>query len=528
MKEEPSQIMNQYTTSSTGLMEYLRNQLASFGLWTNIPGTLSKLSTSSKGFVWGYNSTGQVWTCKEPCVDGKWTRVQFNATPIDIATDSIYVYILHTVKREITVPPPPPIIPMKGPPNPNDLDNTIPHPPLQKPAQPTVQDWMKAGSPGRQQDTRRWGAPLLFSLEGSSQWITETYQKRLQEWEAGWAKYNEAFAAKKTRDLAANPQKSSVTSTVISYKPVDNTGSWQEITVPFNADRVAVTNGFLWVSSGKQNAYCGKPCTTANWNVRSDNRSILGGGSSSVFATEPGKSGVLKSDETAQTGWTPIKGLEGITTSSLAAEADNSVLYASDSSKVYRCTDTCDKKDKLEVVNAQGFVPIQTKGSLSVNPTTRNVWMASQVGSTGGNIFSRLDAPDNMPILNMVDDSQRQQDRAVNSLGGSLEVSTAQLSSAMTKKEVLDAFKQVTELSGDTNKLDNEIHTLQRKIDTTSSQISGIQTKNKPLITILIALAIVAIMYLTLGWFLPYSISMIFAVLVLGAGLGLAIYFSTQ
>ena len=101
MGEEPSQTFQQFSTSSTGVMQYLKNQLASFGLWSNIPGRLTKISTSPKGYVWGYNSTGELWTCKEPCTDGKWQNVGFGSKPLDIATDDMYVYILHTTKKII-------------------------------------------------------------------------------------------------------------------------------------------------------------------------------------------------------------------------------------------------------------------------------------------------------------------------------------------------------------------------------------------------------------------------------------------
>lgn len=526
MGEEPSQTFQQFSTSSTGVLQYLKNQLASFGLWSNIPGALVKVSTSSKGYVWGYNSVGNVWTCKEPCTDAKWQRVGFSPKPLDIATDDMYVYILHTTAKQTTLPTPPPMVPMKGPPNPADIDNSIPHPSFDKPKEPTGEEWKQLGYPGF-----AGGGLAAFSRIGEifNNWKTTTYQKRLQEWESGWATYNEAYAAKKTRELAAQPKTTTTTSTAITYKQVDKwDGAWKTVDVPFNADKITVTNGFLWASNGQKNAFCGKPCSTGNWNVRNDNHNLLGGGSSHVFATEPGKTGVFSSDETAQTGWKPVKGLEGISTSTLAAEADNSVLYAADNSKIYRCTDTCDKKDNLEVINAQGFVPIQSKGSLSINPTTRNVWMASQVGSSNGNLFTRLDAPDKTPILNMLDEGQKQQDRAVNSLGGNLKISTAQLSSAMAKEEAANAVKEATSLRSERAGVENEIETLTRKIETSNSQIAGYDKKKKPMIILLICLAVVAIMYLTVGWFMPYGLSMIISVLVLGTGLGLAIYFSTQ
>ncbi len=412
MKEDPPKELDQFSRSTTGIIEYLKNQLASFGMWTNIRGSLDNVSSSSKGFVWGYKA-GSIFTCKEPCSSGEWVKVPATFTPQDIATDSTTVYVLHSSNK-------------------------------------------------------------------------------------------------------------------IASKLVDNTGSWSEISLPFNATKLTDTNGYLWISNGAKVAYCGKPCTTGNWNVKDDNHDLLGGGGTSVFGAAPGVKGVFKNDETAQAGWKPVAGLDGINTSTLAADADSSVLYAGDAAKVYRCEGSCDNKNKLEVVNSMGFVPLQKKGALAINPSSKNVWMASTTPSTGGNLFSRLDAPGSGPILDYVTENQSERDRIFNSLGDDLHVQTAKIAGEMAKTEAANTVVQAIDLSDDKMKVAQEIELTKRQVEQASSSSAGYEEKKKPLMILLVSLAAVVLMYITVGWFLPYSLSMGLAVIGLGVGFGLAIYFSTN
>jgi hypothetical protein len=406
-----------FTKTTSGMMDYLTNQLTAFGLWNNITGSLQKVSSSSAGFVWGYNAGGKVYFCKEPCTSASWAQIPFDETPTDIATDSTQAYVLYS-------------------------DST--------------------------------GAPMIASTS------------------------------------------------------IDGTGTWAFNKVPFNADKIATTNGFLWASGAGKMAFCGKPCNTDNWNVLDDNHSLLGGGGASIFAASPGVAGVFKTDETNQTGWSSVDGFSGITPSVLAAESDNVVLYAADNSKVYRCGSTCDSKDKLEVVNAQGFVPIQNKGSMTVNPLTHNVWMASESSAKGGNLFARLDVPNSQPVMDAVYSSEKDRDRIFNSLGDSFKVQTAEVSSKMAQVEAAEAVKQALNISGDGKNIDNEIKLLERKIEQASGASAGYQDKMKPLMTLLLALVLTALLYLVASWILPSSLMMGLAVLILGSGLGLSIYFSVN
>lgn len=80
------------TNSIDGMIS---TQLPSGLRWNNIPGTLTKVSPSASGFVWGFSSSG-LYVCSLPCT-GNWKQVPIDVSPIqDIVTDSSNVYVLGT------------------------------------------------------------------------------------------------------------------------------------------------------------------------------------------------------------------------------------------------------------------------------------------------------------------------------------------------------------------------------------------------------------------------------------------------
>jgi hypothetical protein len=78
--------VKQFMEQSTKLTQYVRNQLEKVGIWTNVPGGLEKIAVSPAGYIWGYNSEFNVYSCKEPC-NGNWTM----HTPIVQAGDRSFI-----------------------------------------------------------------------------------------------------------------------------------------------------------------------------------------------------------------------------------------------------------------------------------------------------------------------------------------------------------------------------------------------------------------------------------------------------
>ncbi len=604
------QALQTFSQKTDSVLGYLKTQLSSIGLWQNIPGTLSKISSSSAGYVWGIQNSGNpIWYCREPCASGSWTGVASPAravTILDVATDASSVYVLFEATVDTPAPPPPP--PTPAPPQPEMILNKkgmIDYRELAEAAGAGAEllSYVKSDRGGQlgfrnnpqtstfftrlivggdiktQLDYAAWlnnptaqilynsylstplpelppyiqkdvnplafakllDYPTLFGVAGpinpnaaqrallatnndpqaAYQWLQNNandpiLNEDIPQTIAGPTPVAPEVPPPPPAPPAPSPYK-------WASRPIDGSGDWSVYDAPFKATSLANTNGFIWMSGEGRTAFCGKPCTTGNWNIQEQAYTIKGAGGSQVYASQPGQLGLKMTNETGQTGWAPVPGLEDTDVTTLAGEGDASVLYAADGRRVLRCeASTCSP------VDTQGYLPLQSKGSLSVNPTTRNVWMVSGSTGTQGNVFARLDTPDTAPILDYVTQTDSERDRIVNSLGDAIQVQTAQQASRIAQKDAIEAVRRVTDISGQQDAIANEAEVLSRKVTTAKSASSGFTEKLRPLTILLVALVVTVVLYFTVGWFLPYSVMMILAFIVVGAGFGGAIYFSVK
>jgi hypothetical protein len=82
--------MDEYESSTNAINSILTQPVLE---WANIPGLLTKVSSSPSGFAWGYVS-GNLSRCELPCT-GNWKRIEIDCQEIlDIETDDINVYVL--------------------------------------------------------------------------------------------------------------------------------------------------------------------------------------------------------------------------------------------------------------------------------------------------------------------------------------------------------------------------------------------------------------------------------------------------
>jgi hypothetical protein len=93
---------SEYETSTNAIDSIVSTQLSSVSNWLNIPGGLTKVSSSASGFVWGYQGD-TVYICELPCT-GNWKSVDLSpADPtsiLDITTDDTNVYVLFLSNSE--------------------------------------------------------------------------------------------------------------------------------------------------------------------------------------------------------------------------------------------------------------------------------------------------------------------------------------------------------------------------------------------------------------------------------------------
>ena len=285
-----------YDHTTQDINNTLSTQLSSVLTWANIPGELTKVSSSSYGFAWGFSGSS-VYICQLPCT-GNWQPVDLSnfdiSSVLDIATDDTSVYILST--------------------------NTL---------------------------------------------LTNT---------------------------------------------ADGKGVWNTISVPFAATQIFSTHSYIWAQDTANNKQkCPKPCTTSNWIAEEENSvTITSSSATSLYGKDPAGNGV-KSDETLQSGWLPITGLLGTKISSVIGQVDQTSLYYVDpTSKVLKCDGDCSTKD-VSPVDTQGYTPL----NLTVDPSSKSLWMTSNTKGDLGNIFNRPDKADYSTIMNTVTPLDKQRDAVV-------------------------------------------------------------------------------------------------------------------
>lgn len=367
---------SEYIDSTKTIDDIVSTQVSSVLTWSNIPGGLTKVVSSSAGFAWGYNGNNQVWSCKLPC-SGDWSYIDLSSFKIssiqDLIVDDNDVYILIT---------------------------------------------------------------------------TDTG----------------------THSMVVGPASTS--------------GSWNPISLPFAATHLFSTHTFIWAqdaSNVKQR--CAKPCTMSNWIKVSDTSVKITSSSTSSLYGVDSKGNAMKSDETLQTGWSPISGLSSSKFSSIIGDVDDSNLYGLDTtSKLLKY----DGK-QIQPVDIQGYTP----ANITIDPTSREMWMTTQTSGPLGNVFKRLESPDYTSILNNVNPLDRKRDEIVSDVEKEYSNQTNVMTVNKQVNDVVTYFKRIFNLDRSVApKANAQAGHLQEQIKQTQTQLDNIHSL-QPLIQKLVYLLLV-------------------------------------
>ena len=304
--------------------------------------------------------------------------------------------------------------------------------------------------------------------------------------------------------------------TVLLTNSATNTGVWNTIPVPFSATNIFSTHSYIWAqdkSNAKQK--CPKPCTMANWIANPENSvTITSGSSSSLYGKDP-SGAAMKSDETLQTGWTPIAGMAGMKINSLIGHVDQSALYAVDNQyKLNRCEGDCKDVSNVVPVETGGYAPL----NLTADPESKQLWLTTTTTEEKGNIFSRLDKPDYSSIINIITPLDRQRDTVVQNVEQEYEKQTGVMGINKQLKDLQEVFYKIFgTIKGQPVESEKEIKKMQSDIESTQSTLNTttfLNTYFQKLIVILVAVcAIYLLASFILGTFV-YVIVLI--VLVFG------------
>ena len=542
--------MTDYRQKSDSVLSYIKNQLSSFGMWTNVPGALNKISSSAGGYTWGISSDGKIFSCKEPCSSADWKSIVspsgVNIKIVDVATDSQYVYILYQTDENVVVPVP-------SAPEVFAVGDSYQY--TQEQANGVCQQYNSTvATLGQLEDAQQKGADWCFTA-----WVSDSPEAKypisttvipgcasapgIQTYNPGTAGVNcygpkppegtpsiRAFNAS-IWSIQPSGQTKTELKTVLKYARmnVDGSGSWESYDAQGDGTNIEVSDAFLFIGTKG----CAKPCTTGNWvDVPQPGGTGINQG---TFSASPGnvynlrfENGVYKTYKgtgTGQGGWVELPGLQN--KFPLSTSTDNTAIYATPADSgnygtLERCEYPYDTPEKCKKVFTDG----RTATSVSVNPATSRVWMTTKEMASKGNIFQRLDSEDPQVIMNEFGEREQELQRDVNSLGGDIRLTHAEVSAGMTRKEASDIITEATNLSGNISGTLEESEKLRSQIRQGKKEEAGYKNKMLPLQILTFTLAVVLLLYLTAGIILPSSITSILAVLGLSAGLGSAIYFA--
>ncbi len=301
--------------------------------------------------------------------------------------------------------------------------------------------------------------------------------------------------------------------------PATNQGSWNMIPVPFAATGIFSTNTYVWAQDASNNKQkCPKPCTSSNWMANPDKTVKITSASSSALYGTDASGNAMRTDESLQTGWSPISGLSGLKLKTLIGQGDQTALYGIDmSSSAYTCDGDCSTPQELNPLDTSGYMP------LNLTTDGKKLWMTTTTAGEKGNIFSRVNNPDYSSIMNEVTPLDQNREKIVQNIDDSYNKQTQLMVANKQISTVVDFFSKMfkfdnnsaKEIKNQESRLHDQVQDVQNKLD----QMNSIQ----PLIQkLLIVVTIVAVIYMAgsfLGW-----ITHIIAFIVLGAGVIYSIY----
>jgi hypothetical protein len=199
----------------------------------------------------------------------------------------------------------------------------------------------------------------------------------------------------------------------------------------------------------------------------------------------------MKTDETLQTGWAPIAGLQGTQVGTLVGDLDQTGLFAINSSGVSECVGDCSIKN-IAPVNTQGYLPLYLTG----DPSTQQLWMTSSTAGNVGNIFNRVANPDFMSISNAIAPLDKNRDEVVTDVTKDFSKQTT----VMTINKQLAEFKSLfTQLFGDATKAQDNANTrisqIGSDINKKKNSLSQLNNFHPTIQKFVVTLALTALVY---------------------------------
>jgi len=541
-----SDYVNAFRDASTQLTNYVKAQLTQVVGWQNLPGQLNKISASSAGFVWGFNTNGDFYWCKEPCDGSNWTNVPQPSAkagmPLDINTDETNVYVLYGAEAVTPVNNSPiktgqiPIGDVGMPPGhiaPVPYGAIVSTAFLGPAVDKVAGDVMTGtGYTAILTDNRGITASFPLTTIGNGGFFhtfvgnPQDTQKLMSTFQGSTSLSIEVTAPSKTTE-PPGPK--------VFMRSVRGDGDWTSVTVPGNLPpfpSINLTDSFMFV--GKKG--CAKPCTTNSWvdipmpPVGGSPVGVVAASSGNTYSVvqKPDGFHTFKGAPNGQGGWNELPSMKG--KFPVAVGADNQIAYVTKlgSSVLERCDAPYDKSDSCQIADTTGMSILEGR-SVSINPASHQTYITASSSGPAGNIFQRLDDMGDLhvdKILEGVKDYNNNMDNQVNALGDSLKLQNEQVASGMTRKQAINAVRDAIKYDGDIAPAQEEAQKLRREIEMSKNTQDVYQGKMLSLEIIVATLSAVALLYVVVGSILPSTITSGIAIAILAVGLGASVYFA--
>jgi len=293
-------------------------------------------------------------------------------------------------------------------------------------------------------------------------------------------------------------------------KSANNQEDWLPIKLPFGATKIFSTSSYIWIqdSTGKK-AKLPKPGTTGNWIAITDTEKISSASHTSLYALNS-QGQIMKSDESLQTGWFVVPDYEGSKFSQVFGDIDNTALYGtSNTNQLNRCSG-----GKCDPIDTQGLIP----QSVSIDPSSKSVWMTTSETGPVGNIFNKQDSLDYGTTMKSLNDIDQQRDSILKDVDNSADKNKNDSRVVVELKKLkvfFDSFFKKQQVPPTIN--------LSKQVLETQTQVDQLQNA-LPIIQKVLMYIVIAVLVYFFGSFLGFlSHILVFGVLAYGV---YDIYFS--
>lgn len=516
-----------FDTNTQSINTVVSTQISSAQTWANIPGALVKSSASAAGYVWGFNSQNMVYVCQVPCTGSNWTNVDISKSlptqPSD-PTRRCYAEPVSTSIKNFFYP-----TPFnqwraqvnQGGTNPNFVSTSLEGAQdlcAKNRACRGVFSWQANGQTyfavWDQDDT-------LGNATIESSAYTGAYRKLIPCPPVPVSGVTILDIVTDESNVYVLFTTGSNSKTYILMKPASNTGNWNVVQVPQPPPtKIFSTHTYLWAQDDKKNKFKSpKPIGMSGWMPATDTSVSITSASSTALYGVDDKGQAMKSDETLQTGWTPVTGFAGTPVTSLMGTIDQAALYGiGQNSKVNRCEGDCSNASQVTPLDTGGYVPM----SLSADPNTKQLWMTTSTWGGAGNIFNRTESPDYSSILNTITPADQNRDQTIQDINKNFQDQT-EVMSVNKQLGIFDAMFQKLFGSTDTALAENkkQIADLQATVTDTKSRLDQVHNMQPIIIKFMLTVAAAALVYAAfsfLGWIVHI---LVLAVLSVGIYLSL-------